>query len=1319
MAPSPDGSAAGRPPDATLLIPMKIDLLGLGNQEAYSAQCPDVTLLPTNLFDYSKLRLRKQTVQADLQDHADFDSARVTTVNPRLYDLTTSQPRPHVSGISISWTLPQLYRWESKSDKQDEFSTAATPPNRWMVARVTRNAATNAGWVIESDVCRHIDDMEPSVDLMTDVSQYIRAPEKLTDERIIDLQGEYFLGEQRNLEGWAERSDSSTVIRVKPLKANSAGNILFADYQPHNPNVFSFHDPLGGIPAGTEIGYSVIGWHADTSEDPWMSKAPNITNGQLLAQLNMVLDKTKMDQADVTKWTTSQSPARHICHGSTYTLLKWDPDAKSIDVSNPSLSAEAQAVIMKADGSLAVGTDPFDAFGALMQAGNAAQSHQDLQKLQNIAVSGNHHADLDKQTAADEFMRIFREFKLVEGGSQWKVAPSGDKGDGNANQTDPGSSSTPQLTDDDKTALQEINSVQWACDHILFNIDYRRWKLFCEWWRCVTNDALSGTDQVSSNHSALVTEIKSLDDTLTDARNHLETLISNFSLDKKTKVPNFELTKVPFDSFVQRKDPTVALLGCKSPWPDGFSDCQPVRLLSQCIKAFTAKNFGDTAYQAAMDMTDYITSIPNAAALVHGEHVGYMCASVGDSLLELKANEVIPPYCNAVFNTEAVLDSPLVPLYVEWEAEYFHIPYGLWEPQHARRTAAQVYPELTQSLAPKRDVSSNEFKFPRRAMGGRALLHPSPGGSVANVLRNSVGRLPESMLEGVLAVDKRDQLYANMEAIPSLACRLDGFHDQLVTLISGTAHVRPTLPDGTAMPEAVTAGKAAGFTADTLGLVRNHCDPLPYGDGIDPEAVFIPVTHGQVKFSKFNVIDKFGRGVEIVDRDGLMPSISSVYQPSSHVVDDKETPNVVHTTGGDCEYFQIPPSINQPARLFSTYLKPGGTGESTWRPCGEWEDPVCGYIMYNSVDLSLLVFSSAGDLRAEILTSEGDAAARVAQLNEPPMSDGLFEPPLTDTADQWKAKILDGFIKNLKTEHYALRMIEILGDASSCMAPPAESYSSVMNAAFGRPFALAIAGWSIELNHEELQPQTSLRNLAGKSYSKLSDYDLPLHLGLKEYSDDGLAAYMPLQSDAPTQPDFSNIFTFWPGGVAKTDLNEGFACNLIHPSTLPTLKAHHVDLFKDGRLLEVDDMIKSRQDQISPFCLLVDVFHPVKAQTGVLPPSSLALPDWAVQQALRKIRLCYRAGPFLFREDPLKSLKAKGAEETPAPSAAGDGVHVPVVPYGKWSWLQPYIVDGDMKYYKQDVGKAEAKGDVLEVRKYPFTMADGIMMSTEPLLHQA
>jgi hypothetical protein len=81
------------------------------------------------------------------------------------------------------------------------------------------------GRVIESDFCLHFDDMDPFVDPMTDVSQYIGAPKKLADDRIIDLQGECFSGEQRNLEGWVERTDDSNIVRVKPPKATVRASI--------------------------------------------------------------------------------------------------------------------------------------------------------------------------------------------------------------------------------------------------------------------------------------------------------------------------------------------------------------------------------------------------------------------------------------------------------------------------------------------------------------------------------------------------------------------------------------------------------------------------------------------------------------------------------------------------------------------------------------------------------------------------------------------------------------------------------------------------------------------------------------------------------------------------------------------------------------------------------------------------------------------------------------------------------------------------------------------------------------------------------------
>lgn len=46
-----------------------------------------------------------------------------------------------------------------------------------------------------------------------------------------------------------------------------------------------------------------------------------------------------------------------------------------------------------------------------------------------------------------------------------------------------------------------------------------------------------------------------------------------------------------------------------------------------------------------------------------------MCTSVDDHRQSSGVNEVAPPYGSDVYNTGAVLDSLLVPLYIEWEAE--------------------------------------------------------------------------------------------------------------------------------------------------------------------------------------------------------------------------------------------------------------------------------------------------------------------------------------------------------------------------------------------------------------------------------------------------------------------------------------------------------------------------------------------------------------------------------------------------------------------------------------------------------------------------
>ncbi|OJJ42376.1 hypothetical protein ASPZODRAFT_20494 [Penicilliopsis zonata CBS 506.65] len=1288
-------------PDASLLVPIKLDIFAIGDPAAYASHCPSVTLLPTNPFDYSRLRLEPKTLHADLQEHADFASARPAAANPRLVDVATGRPRDNVSGVYLSWTLPQIYRRETIALPGAPRAPGApgvvapAAPNRWMVARVTRSPATNAGWVIESDVCRHIDTVDASVDLLTEAALCM-APTTGGAPSTVSLegQGEYFLGAQRPLENWVE--EAAETVRIKPLTANGAGNVLFADYQPHNPNVFSFRDPLDGVPPGTQIGYSVVGWHADAAEDPFMRQdgQEQVTNEDLLAQFGLRLD----DSPGAAPWTASTLPARHLCHGSTYTLLTWSPESgASPPPDDPKISAQAAATRLQAKGSVAVGADPMDAFGAFLHSAGRGQTHLDFRTLQALAASGRPDAAVDEQTAAEQRLAILREFKVLDGGSRWKVQPAEEK------NTSQDSALTMRLDSRQKTALHQLHEAQWAYNHLQFNLDHRRWKLFCEWWRCINAEQDAASEASSGmRHTQLVAEIATLLAALESLQDELAGL--------QSALP--EVVKVPDEAFVRRKDPTLALLGCRSPWPRGFSDAQPVRLLRQCVSVFQPDRFGVEAFGEAVDMADRIVALPAAARAVHGEHCGYMSVRCGDPLPPLAPGQVEPPYRDAVYNTAAIVDSPLVPLYIEWEAEYSHIPYSLWEPRQVpgTRGAAQAYCELVQGVTATTALSAHSLE--RRALGGRAIIHPGPGHSLANALRQSMARMPAQVLNEELPAGERESLIASLENdIPALTCRLDGLSDQLTTLISGTTHVRPTLPDGTVLDDAVRAARGAGFTRETLRLVKNQCDPVPYGDAVDPDAVFVPVTHGQVKFTKLNVIDKFGRGVEIMrGPDGLAPSLSAGYMPSPRTDSDsgREVPNIVAPRDDDnCEYFQLPPSINQPARLVSAYLQPGADGDSPWVRCSEWEDPVCGYIMYNSADLSLQVFTAAGALYAEVLTFPGgdNAPRRRARCSVPPgrQEDDAF-------SGGWKTALLDRYIKALQTPQYALRMVEILGDAASCSAPPPASYSAVMNAGFGRPFALAVAGWSIELSHEPLQPQTTA--CQSQTGPALCDYEFPLQLGLKQHSEDGLAAYFPMLDDDSLQPDFGEIHTFWPGEAVDSTETNTFTCTPIHAASLPTLQAHHVDPFEGTQLRTVRSMARERDEQLRPFGLLVDVFHPLTAQTGVLPPATLPLPAAMVHQALKSMRVSFRSGPFLCRDDPLQSVPDPAAQDIQPPGIDA----IPVLPYGKWSWLQPYIADGQTLYSSCKINKSAQSGSLNIDVNYPYTMVDGILQSDEPLL---
>lgn len=156
-----------------------------------------------------------------------------------------SEDPPQNTGVYLKWRLPAAFT-AGVQDSAGGRTTFPPVPNRWIVIRcsgapgATSREAT--AWIIESDT---ITSSSPSsAYLQTDPAQVIS------------------IGVSTLLAGgWSEQQKPS----VK-LTAVAPGNHAFAYFQPTCNNVFSFVDT--SLTGDQQASYMVAGWFSDPSEDP-------------------------------------------------------------------------------------------------------------------------------------------------------------------------------------------------------------------------------------------------------------------------------------------------------------------------------------------------------------------------------------------------------------------------------------------------------------------------------------------------------------------------------------------------------------------------------------------------------------------------------------------------------------------------------------------------------------------------------------------------------------------------------------------------------------------------------------------------------------------------------------------------------------------------------------------------------------------------------------------------------------------------------------------------------------------------------------------
>lgn len=1356
-------------PEPNLTIPMKLDAF-VFNESVCEGEPHDAKISPITQPNYTFLQLKDSLIQHDILEHVDLHNAIPKETNPRLNDLGTSEVRENRLGVYLHWVLPRFYRMgaaatpsaakdhtEQRRERGLHASASANPdytapefprvPNRWLVIRsldphasttVPRDAPIQAveAWVIESDRLRSIEDEElDDADLQVDISPYIKAN---TEDIDLGEQAEAFIGYKESAATWGKRKDNGRKEYVN-LTAVSSSNQLFVDYQPHCSNVFSTLDPFEYRVDGDSTpkkltkavaNYYVIGWHADSTQGPFGSLKENQTRRDRLNTLPLSFNGDAQPP-DVKRWLDSMQPGEILCHGAIYNVT-WDRSSRPAH-----MPSDAASNILTGSMPVTVGTTPIDALLAYVEKHQESDLEKDLKLIAPLLRAQDEGVDAHR-AASDEVQNW--NFARESGGQHWYFQSS-DKQE------------VKEPSDEDVDKLEKLNQAQRLLDSTKRQIEILRWEMFSLWWQYVS---APDTDRPRPDVEGLQERFEGLQKIARKQTGNVERL-----LDKLSERPQNGVMA----EFYQSRDPTLLVGGIRAGWPDDYLEKLKVRLDTQLVPSKTP-----------IDLTPYCTgvlpeSLQKTAQGLIQEFVALDTANPED----LPPGHYLPLYHDrGLHGTESdpLRDQwsdtqPWAPLFLEWQAEYFHIPWKEDQEDGKEKRYWELFGKDGEGhedklwrfgIAP--DVNLGQYKADdSRTLSGRVLLLPQPSFSLQAAIDQLFSSIdPETLKKKLPDEKQRERIKNDSYKLPFLSSPLAGFTDHLLTLAQGT-HIKPLARfPGKEGLNPIQDAKTGPFQDKDLKMIDRHSELTPYGSMVqfarpvqesEPDTgeesqlhpnPFKPATHGQFRFLKLNIVDKFGQAISAIDPrygheedEAIYPLLSQYYAPQT-LANDPDQPNVVHPPGRDqksyCEFVQVPPAINQPARLNSAFMmhdtrydKNGPREYSYWRPATEWENPIWGWIVLNYVDYGIQLFLPDGTFYREVrLASPGSQQHTSASAKWLP-----FAPP----AERPKTQQLDHLIDKLVEEDQKY-LNAFLGMANQSLekgttAPSA--YAGFLNSLVGRPLALVNAGWSLELSTDAKKPQAKTGSdieqeprmkLRGVQDNSKDVYRFPLKLGDKDRTSDGLVGYWNT-SESPNpgnELDLSKIYTYYTSNDSSGTLHDITKDNLPHFESF-WLNPDDYSVYQEK---SAQQFTKDWNNRLQVFGTIIDPFLPINAYSSILPINGLQLLPWMWQQAMQKMTAFFHMGPIVVTDDVQpyydEGKRLTGNYQLSPPekdqTVPRSAVVLPSLQSGNWAWLQPFVDPSDTEFYNAlALGKTDNRP---RYQQGPYTAVEGYLQLKEPIV---
>ncbi|MEE1794545.1 hypothetical protein PUR28_27865 [Streptomyces sp. BE308] len=358
---------------------------------------------------------------------------------------------------------------------------------------------------------------------------------------------------------------------------------------------------------------------------------------------------------------------------------------------------------------------------------------------------------------------------------------------------------------------------------------------------------------------------------------------------------------------------------------------------------------------------------------------------------------------------------------------------------------------------------------------------------------------------------------------------------------------------------------------------------------------FEPVRAGQFYFDQLSIIDRFGQAVDIVRASTPIHTT----RPPQHTLTGQDPTQLV----------ELPPRLLHPTRLRLDAADPAT--DRTPPAAAPFPEPA-GWLLPNRLDRSLVVYDPDGTQVLEIRRGAGDT--------NPPTPLTLPGTPRTNRTLERLLAWLNPFTN--------ADLDQLLATIDTALTTTAATDQDLAGPAAlaGRPLALIRVRAAIEVASPTPGPTGWKTILPEPPRNALDRPAWPLRLGEADLTRDGLIGYfLDTATDTLRSPHTA------PGtGHRITDV-AGNDPLLTVPSAAAPLTT--------GRMLT----------------LLVSPGHPVHATSGLLPVTTLELPEALVRQHLARLSIPFSTDPLLTPPAPHPNTVIM-----PRPGAWS----------GRWQWLQ-------------------------------------------------